>query len=123
MRENCTSGSVRGVPGNRHSYREIRVNSDMGEFQYYLLPIMLVGFFGAFIIQFRLHKYVSREKVMATKDVTQLWKNSVPPKTVLNDEGLRLHKYFILGISIFIGSCFLMVFGGFVTEFLNVFTN
>jgi hypothetical protein len=21
MRENCTSGSVRGVPGNRHSYR------------------------------------------------------------------------------------------------------
>ena len=21
MRENCTSGTVRGVPGNRHSYR------------------------------------------------------------------------------------------------------
>jgi hypothetical protein len=21
MRENCTSGSARGVPGNRHSYR------------------------------------------------------------------------------------------------------
>jgi hypothetical protein len=25
MRENCTSGTARGVPGNRHSYRgEIR---------------------------------------------------------------------------------------------------
>jgi hypothetical protein len=23
MRENCTSGSVRGAPGNRHSYREM----------------------------------------------------------------------------------------------------
>src|SRR6266702_6820426 len=24
MRENCTSGTVRGVPGNRHSYRRAR---------------------------------------------------------------------------------------------------
>ena len=24
MRENCTSGTVRGVPGNRHPYRGVR---------------------------------------------------------------------------------------------------
>jgi len=29
MRENRTSGSVRGVPGNRHSYRGYRIPQDI----------------------------------------------------------------------------------------------
>jgi hypothetical protein len=91
----------------------------MNKVEIVLLPIMLVGFFSAFVIQFRLHKYVSREKVMATKDVTQLWKNSVPPKAVLNEEGLRLYRFFIFGIVIFIGGCFLLVFSEFICGALN----
>jgi hypothetical protein len=91
----------------------------MNKLQIVLLPIMLIAFFSAFIIQFRLHKYVSREKVMATKDVTHLWKNSVPPKSVLNEEGLRLYRFFLFGIGVFIGGCFILVFGEFICGSLN----
>jgi hypothetical protein len=73
---------------------------------------MLCGFAVGFVIQFRLYKFVSKERVHAVEDVTALWKNSVPPKEVLNDEGLKLYKYFQAGIIIFVGGCFIQVFGG-----------
>ena len=41
----------------------------------------------------RLKRYVSREKVHAVEDVSQLWEHDAPPKIVLNDKGLRLRRY------------------------------
>lgn len=95
----------------------------MNIYQGILLIIMLCGFAVGFSIQFRLHKYVSKEKVHAIEDVTTLWKNSVPPKEVLNDEGLKLYKYFKAGIIIFIGGCFIQVFGGFVGGIYTLYIN
>jgi hypothetical protein len=86
-----------------------------------LLPIMLIGFFVAFFIQNKLHKYVSREKLLEVEDVTKLWKNSIPPKEVLNDKGLKLYRYFNIGIVVFIGGCFVMVAGGFLKGILTGF--
>ena len=84
----------------------------MSVFQEILLGFMLVGFAVGFVIQFRLRNYVSKEKVHAIEDVSTLWKNSVPPKEVLSEEGLRLYKYFRAGIYVFIGGCFIQVIGG-----------
>jgi cytochrome b subunit of formate dehydrogenase len=62
-----------------------------------LVYVGMAIFAGAFLavvfIQFRLKHHVSKEKVHALEDVSQLWKNVVPPKRVLNDKGLRLYRY------------------------------
>ena len=41
MRENFTSGSVRGVPGNRHSYREPLLNSNFNVSTFLLIFLSL----------------------------------------------------------------------------------
>jgi hypothetical protein len=48
----------------------------------------------AFFVQFRLKNNVSREKVVAVEDVSTHWRNSIPPKEVLNEKGLYLYKNF-----------------------------
>ena len=62
-----------------------------------LTYVGLAIFGGAFLavvfFQFRLRHHVSKDKVYALDDVSQLWKNVVPPKRVLNDKGLRLYRY------------------------------
>ncbi|SHF50765.1 hypothetical protein SAMN04487965_2092 [Microbulbifer donghaiensis] len=93
----------------------------MNAFEVVILPIMLIGFAAAFFIQFRLHKHVSREKILQIQDVRALWKNSIPPKEVLNDEGLRLYRYFQIGIGVFVVGCFLMVAGGFAGGLSTLF--
>ena len=59
---------------------------------FFLIIICAVAVGG--FLQFRMHKHVSREKVHAIDDVTTLWRNSVPPKEVLNEKGLKLNKYY-----------------------------
>ena len=93
----------------------------MSSFEAMILPIMLLGFAVAFYIQYRLHKHVSREKLLQVQDVTLLWKNSVPPKEILTDEGLRLYRYFQIGGGVFMAGCFFMVVGGFAGGLAKLF--
>ena len=69
------------------------------------------------LTQYRLHKYVSREKIMQAEDVTKLWKNCIPPKSILSDTGLKYHKLFnyILTLAV---SCFFILF---VSSLLEIF--
>ena len=76
-----------------------------------IVPIALLGFVVAFILQFRLHHYVSKEKVLAVEDVSRLWKNSMPPKFVLNEKGLKLYLYFQIGGGVFVAGCLLCIIG------------
>jgi len=62
--------------------------------------LILAGFAvaaGAFVtvlfFYFRLRHYVSKDKLHAVEDVSQLWKYGVPPKIALNEKGLRQHRY------------------------------
>ena len=91
----------------------------MNGFDTLILIFSLIGFGVGFVIQFRLHKYVSKEKVIQVEDVTKLWKNSIPPKEILNEEGLRLYRYFQAGLFVFMGGCFFMVANGFLTSFIG----
>ena len=63
-------------------------------------------------LHIRLKHHVSKEKLHAIENVLRLWPPGVgPPKTVLNEKGLRLHRYlkaaatvFFIGIGIvFVG--------------------
>jgi len=60
--------------------------------------------------QYRLRHYVSKEKVHALEDVSQLWKRRVPPKKVLNKKGLRLSQYSIVSLVIFLIGVGLVLF-------------
>jgi len=62
--------------------------------------LILAGFAvagGAFVpvlfLYIRLRHYVSKDKLHAVEDVSQLWKYGVPPKIALSEKGLRLHRY------------------------------
>ncbi len=71
-----------------------------------LIYVGIAIFGGAFVavvfFQFRLRHHVSKEKVHALEDVSQLWKYVVPPKRLLNDKGLRLYRYGIVLLVIFL---------------------
>ena len=69
-----------------------------------ILAIGLCGFLIAFILQFRINRFVSKELVHAVEDVSTLWKNSIPPKKVLSERGKKLHKIMTIGGGIFIAS-------------------
>ena len=65
-----------------------------GDLLVYLgMAIFCVAFLTVVFIQFRLKHHVSKQKVHALEDVSQLWKYVVPPKRVLNDKGLRFYRY------------------------------
>ncbi len=93
----------------------------MDNLEFIVLPIMLIGFVAAFVVQFRLHKYVSRQKILEIEDVTILWKNSIPPKEVLNEDGLKLYSIFKIGSVVFIAGCGLMVVTGFASGLIGLF--
>lgn len=73
-----------------------------------LLPMMLLGWGVAFYLQSKLHKYVSRKKILEIEDVTTLWEGSIPPKEVLNEEGLKLLLYLKIGGGVFAGGVVLI---------------
>ena len=75
-----------------------------------MLPAILVGAIVALtIFQSRLKKYVSKEKVRAVEDVSQLWGSGIPPKIVLNEKGLRIHGIYRLSfVFLFIGICIIL---------------
>ena len=75
-----------------------------------MLPAILVGAIVALtFFQSRLKKYVSKEKVRAVEDVSQLWQFGIPPKIVLNEKGLRMHRNYRLSfVFLFIGICIIL---------------
>ena len=66
-----------------------------------ILVIGICGFIIAFILQFQLNRYVSKERVHAVEDVSILWKNSIPPRIVLSEKGQKIHKIMSIGGYIF----------------------
>lgn len=86
----------------------------MDNFEIVIIAIMIIGLLIALVIQFRLHKYVSKERLYEVEDVTQLWKNSLPPKIVLNDKGRKLHRIMMIGLATFVGGFAFMVLKEFV---------
>jgi hypothetical protein len=76
----------------------------MTTFEFIVLVIGLCGFAIAFIFQFQIYKHVSKEKVRAIEDPKELWKNTIPPKSVLSEKGLKLYKLVMAGIYTFVGS-------------------
>jgi len=75
-----------------------------------MLPAILVGAILALaFFQSRLKKYVSKKKVRAVEDVSQLWRFGIPPKIVLNEKGLRMHGIYRLSfVFLFIGMCVIL---------------
>ena len=79
-----------------------------GVVKFVVLGVMMVAFGVAFYVQFKLHKYVSRDKLLEVEDVTKLWEHSIPPREILTEDGLRLYRYFTTCFRIFVGCAILL---------------
>jgi hypothetical protein len=64
----------------------------------------LIGFFIAFVVQFRLKYHIDREKVFQIEDMSELYPNGLPPKRILTERGQQLYLWFHIGGAIFIAS-------------------
>ena len=69
----------------------------------------LLGFLVAFFVQFRLKRHIDREKVLALRDLSDLYSTGSPPRKVLTERGRRLHTWLIVGGSVFVASCLLSI--------------
>ncbi|MFN2507448.1 MAG: hypothetical protein ABR589_01595 [Chthoniobacterales bacterium] len=67
----------------------------------------LIGFFIAFVVQFRLKHHIDRDKVLAIEDMSELYPNGIPPKKILTDRGRRLHLWLQIGAGVFVASILL----------------
>ncbi len=63
--------------------------------------VMIGSFVAGAIIESRLKHHVSREQVLEVDDVSRLWILAAPPKSVLNEKGLRLHRYMRMAATLF----------------------
>jgi hypothetical protein len=68
-----------------------------------------MGFFIAFFVQFRLKYHVDREKVLALKDMSELYSTGMPPRKLLTERGRRLHTWLVIGGATFGGSGLLCI--------------
>jgi hypothetical protein len=64
----------------------------------------LVGFFIAFVLQFRLKNHIDRDKVLQIQDMSELYPNGIPPKKILTERGQQLYLWLQIGGGIFIAS-------------------
>jgi hypothetical protein len=75
-----------------------------------VLTVGLVGFAVGFVVQFRLRRHVSADRVKALLDrPSDLYPNSIPPAVVLDDAGRRLSKIMKIGLGIFMASVVTML--------------
>ena len=65
------------------------------------MVVGLAGFFTAFVIQFRLKHHIDREKVMAIRDMAELYPNSIPPRKILTERGRQLTIWLYVGFGLF----------------------
>ena len=77
------------------------------QFPWVLIPGM-IGFAIGFFVQFRLKHHIDRDKVLQIQDMAELYPNSIPPKKIFNEDGLRLYRWFYVGIGLFMGSILFM---------------
>ena len=77
----------------------------MGTLGIGLLVLAIALFIPSLILKHTLYKYVSREKVLGEHDLCQLWKYSIPPRRILNEQGKRIYHYSNIGM----GMCFVCV--------------
>jgi hypothetical protein len=79
-----------------------------------VLPaIIVVAFLAATFLESRLKRHVSREKVLAVEDLSELWILGGVPEIVLNEKGLRLYRYMKMAAKVFfvgIGVVFVGIF-------------
>ena len=68
------------------------------------LGLGLIGFFIAFVLQFRLKNHIDRDKVLQIEDMSELYPNGIPPKKILTERGQQLYLWLQIGGGIFIGS-------------------
>ena len=66
-----------------------------------LFAIVVVSLLATKFFESRLKHHISRENIRAIEDVSTLWKFSPPSKIVLNERGLRLHRYMMAGATVF----------------------
>ena len=64
----------------------------------------LIGFFIAFVLQFRLKNHIDRDKVLQIEDMSELYPNGIPPKKILTERGRQLYLWLQIGGGIFIAS-------------------
>ncbi len=66
-----------------------------------LFAIVVVSLLATKYFENRLKHHISMENIRAIEDVSTLWKFSLPPKIVLNERGLGLHRYIKAGATLF----------------------
>ena len=79
-----------------------------------VLPaIIVVAFLATTFLESRLNRHISRENVLAVEDLSRLWILGGVPEIVLNEKGLRLHRYMKMAANVFfvgIGVVFVGIF-------------
>ena len=61
--------------------------------------VVLVSLYGMYC-QVKLRDHISREKVMSLKDLKVLARGGLPPKEILDDEGLKYHRRFLFAVGL-----------------------
>ena len=84
----------------------------MSFLQVAVLVVGIIGFGMSFVVQFQLKNHISIEKVRSVSDPKELYPNSIPPKTVLNEKGLQLYKVFQSGFFLFFGAIVILMITG-----------
>jgi hypothetical protein len=65
-----------------------------------LAALGVLFFIPSLVLKHSLYKYVSREKVVAENDITQLWKHSIPPNRILSEKGKAINRYTNIGMGL-----------------------
>ncbi len=76
-----------------------------------LFAIVVASFLLGVIFENRLKQQISRERVHAVEDVSRLWRFGVPPRKVLNKQGLRLYRLMKVSATIFFIGIGIVFFG------------
>ena len=83
--------------------------------------LFLIGVPAMFIVIKLLSKEVSRDRLNELEDLSILWKNSFPPKSVLTDKGRRILKFYFILIAtllvVAVGTGLIMGFSNSPIEF------
>jgi len=73
------------------------------------LVTALCGFAYGFYCQTKARKHISKDKISALKDTSILATGPMPPKEILNNQGLKYHQGFQIGMALFACSLITLV--------------
>lgn len=74
-----------------------------------LITLSLFGFVIGFYSQVQARKHISKEKISKLEDMSILASGPMPPKEILSETGLKYHKGFNIGATIFVVSIVLLM--------------